>query len=91
VPGRITDELRRITREQGGASGGEGPGGAGEPERPEPAGKRYGPLIALAVVVLLAGVGWIVVQRLMTMSRMEDCAMSGRKNCAPIDTGSLEK
>jgi hypothetical protein len=91
VPGRITDELRRITREQGGIPGSEGPGGGGDPARPEPAGKRYGPLIALAVVVLLAAVGWILVQRLMAMSRMQDCVMSGRKNCAPIDTGSLGK
>jgi len=89
VPGRITDELKRITREQGGIPGPAGQGG--DPARPEPAGKRYGPLIALAVVVLLAGVGWILVQRLTAMSRMEDCAMSGRKNCAPVDTGSLEK
>jgi hypothetical protein len=91
VPGRITDELRRITRDQGGVPGPAGPGGEGDPGRPEPAGKRYGPLIALAVVVLLAGVGWILVQRLTAMSRAEDCVMSGRKNCAPIDTGSLEK
>jgi hypothetical protein len=91
VPGRITDELRRITREQGGVPGAGGPGREGDSAHPEPVGKRYGPLIALAVVVLLAGVGWILVQRLMSMSRMEDCAMSGRKNCAPIDTGSLEK
>jgi hypothetical protein len=91
VPGRITDELRRITREQGGVPGAPGPGGAGEPTRPEPWGKRYGPLVALAVVVILVGVGWILVQRLTAMSRAEDCAMSGRKNCAPIDTGSLEK
>jgi hypothetical protein len=90
VPGRITDELRRITREQG---GGPGPGGPGEggPSGPEPPGKRYGPLIALAVVVLLAGFGWFLFQRLSAMSRSEDCAMQGRKNCAPIDTGSLEK
>jgi hypothetical protein len=91
VPGRITDELRRITREQGAIPGPSGPGGTEEPTRPEPWGKRYGPLVALAVVVVLVGVGWILVQRLTAMSRMEDCAMSGRKNCAPIDTGSLEK
>jgi hypothetical protein len=88
---RITDDLKRITRQQGGVPDPAGPGGAGDPSRPDPPGKRYGPLIALAVVVLLAGVGWILVQRLTAMSRMEDCAMSGRKNCAPIDTGSLEK
>jgi hypothetical protein len=87
VPGRITDELKRITREQGGAASPTA-AGAGEGTRPEPPGKRYGPLIALVVIVLLAALGWIVVSRLMAMSRMQDCVMSGRKNCAPIDTSS---
>jgi hypothetical protein len=83
VPDRITDQLKRITREQGGL---QAPGSDAPPAR-ESAAKRYGPLIALAVVVLLAAVGWMVIERLMAMSRMQDCVMSGRKNCAPIDTG----
>ncbi len=91
MPGRITDELKRITRAQGGVPDAPGAGEGGGPGRPEPPAKRYGPLIALALVVVLAGVGWIIVQRLTAMSKMEDCAMSGRKNCAPIDTGSLGK
>jgi hypothetical protein len=82
VPGRITDELRRVTRQQGGVV----PPPEDAPVVRQSVGKRYGPLIALGVIVLLAGVGWILVQRLMNMSRMEDCVMSGRKNCAPIDT-----
>jgi len=48
------------------------------------------PLIALVVVVLLVGVGWVVIQRMTAMSKDEDCAMSGRKNCHPIDTSSVE-
>jgi hypothetical protein len=82
APERITDQLKRITREQGGVAA---PAPGLRPGR-EPAGKRYGPLIALAVVVLLAGVGWMVIERLMAMSRMQDCVMSGRKNCAPVDS-----
>jgi len=82
VPGRITDELRRVTRQQGGVV----PPPDDAPRVRQSVGKRYGPLIALGVIVLLAGVGWILVQKLMNMSRMEDCVMSGRKNCAPIDT-----
>lgn len=81
MPGRITDQLRQITREQGGV-----PPPSDRPPAPEPRGKRYGPLIALAIVVLLATVGWILVRRLMEMSRVQDCVMSGRKNCAPIET-----
>jgi hypothetical protein len=82
VPDRITDQLKRITREQVGVRT---PPSEAPPPR-ESAAKRYGPLIALAVVVLLAAVGWMVIERLMAMSRMQDCVMSGRKNCAPIDT-----
>jgi hypothetical protein len=84
VPGRITDQLKRITREQGGV---EAPA-PDAPRSPEAPAKRYGPLIALAVVVVLVAVGWVVIDRLMAVSRMQDCVMSGRKNCAPIDTGS---
>jgi hypothetical protein len=85
VPGKITDQLRQITREQGGA-GEEPPPAVGRTA--EPRAKRYGPLVALAMVILLAGGGWILVQKMMEMSRIQDCAMSGRKNCAPIDTSA---
>jgi hypothetical protein len=85
VPERITDQLKRITREQGGA--GSAPASSAPGTR-EPRSKRYGPLIALAMILLLAAVGWIVVERLMAMSRLQDCVMSGRKNCAPVDTGN---
>jgi hypothetical protein len=82
VPDRITDQLKRITREQGGVV----TPPAGLRAGREPVAKRYGPLIALSVVVVLAAVGWMVIERLMAMSRMQDCVMSGRKNCARIDT-----
>jgi hypothetical protein len=82
VPGKITDELRRITREQGGAA----PPPSTAPAVPETKARRYGPLVALAFVVVLAGVGWIVIRQIMDMSRIQDCAMSGRKNCAPVNT-----
>ena len=81
VPGRITDELRRITREQGGIT----PQPAGEPsQRPTPV-RRYGSLLVLLAVLLLAGGGWLLVSQLMADSKLQDCVMSGRKNCAPTD------
>ncbi len=86
MPGRITDELRRITREQGGAPAApEAPGAA------EPAARRRGPWIALVVVLVVAGAGWVVIDRLMTMSKLEDCVMSGRKNCAPVEVDTPGK
>ena len=43
-------------------------------------------MIALGVVVLLFLVGWLLARELYADSKMEDCVMSGRTNCAPLDT-----
>lgn len=51
-------------------------------DRPQP--NRRGPLAALAVVVLLFIVGWILARELYANGKLEDCLMSGRSNCAPI-------
>jgi hypothetical protein len=45
-------------------------------------------LIALGVVVVLFVVGWILAHELYANGRIEDCVMSGRTNCVPIDTQS---
>ena len=50
---------------------------------PEPDNRR-GPLIALAVVVLLFLVGWLLSRELYATGRLEDCYMSGRTNCERI-------
>ena len=49
---------------------------------------RRGPLIALGVVVALFVVGWMLARALYANGKMEDCLMSGRTNCAPIDSQS---
>jgi hypothetical protein len=41
-------------------------------------------MIALGVVVLLFVVGWALARELYADSKMEDCLMSGRTNCAPL-------
>jgi hypothetical protein len=51
-------------------------------------GNGRGPLIALGVVVLLFAVGWFLARELYASSKLEDCLMSGRTNCAPISTQS---
>jgi hypothetical protein len=80
--GRYGDELRRLTRAQG--------GGAPTPDPVEPdhasGRRRYGPLIAMGIAVILAGVGWMIVRQLMADSKLQDCVMSGRKNCVPVDS-----
>ncbi len=45
-------------------------------------------LIALGVVVVLFVVGWILAHELYANGKIEDCVMSGRTNCVPIDTRS---
>jgi hypothetical protein len=42
-------------------------------------------LVALVVVLLLVVAGLVLVHVLQNMSRIQDCAMSGRTNCVPID------
>jgi hypothetical protein len=49
---------------------------------------RRGPLVALGVVVVLFVVGWLLAHELYANGKLEDCLMSGRTNCAPIDTQS---
>ena len=54
-------------------------------------GSRLVPLAVLALMLLLAGLGWWLLQRFSEASKIQDCVMSGRKNCAPIDPDSIGK
>ena len=49
---------------------------------------RRGPVVALGVVVLLFVVGWILAHELYANEKIEDCVLSGRTNCVPIDSQS---
>ncbi len=92
--GRITDDLRRITREQGRRHGGdrasleagEGrdePGAAsGRAGRAGPGVRAVGVAVALAV---LAGGGFWLVRTLQADTKLQDCVMSGRKNCSGVE------
>jgi hypothetical protein len=44
-------------------------------------------LVALLLVIL----GLILVKKLGDAARVQDCVMSGRTNCAPIDTTSPQR
>ena len=57
-------------------------------ERDDEQPNRRGPLIALAVVVFLFVIGWVLAHELYANGKLEDCLMSGRTNCAPIQTPS---
>jgi hypothetical protein len=55
-------------------------------ERNGPDGSQRRSLIALGIVVLLFVVGWLLAHELYADSKLEDCLMSGRSNCQPIQT-----
>jgi hypothetical protein len=55
-------------------------------DRNKETGNQRRSMIALGVVVLLFMVGWLLARELYADSKMEDCMMSGRTNCAPLDT-----
>jgi cell division septal protein FtsQ len=44
--------------------------------------------VALGVIVVLFVIGWVLTRELYSNSKIEDCVMSGRTNCAPIDMNS---
>jgi hypothetical protein len=52
---------------------------------PEPDSRRAA-LIGLAVLLLLVVAGYFLVGALQRNAEMEDCLMSGRRNCVPIET-----
>ena len=55
---------------------------AEDPHDDEP--PRRGALIALIVVVVLVVGGIWLSRTLHSVSRIQDCAMAGRTNCAPV-------
>jgi hypothetical protein len=56
------------------------------PERDSQNESRRGPLLALAAIVFIFMIGWILVHEMYSSGQLEDCLLSGRTNCAPIQT-----
>jgi hypothetical protein len=56
------------------------------PDRDPPNPSRRGPMVALGVVVFLFVIGWILARELYSGSKLEDCLMEGRTNCAPLNS-----
>jgi hypothetical protein len=61
-------------------------------DRPTPAGdgddggpSRRAAVAGLVVVLLLVVIGYFLMTSLRNESNLEDCLMSGRKNCVPLD------
>jgi len=53
------------------------------PRTPDP---RRRALLGLLVVLLLIAGGLVLTHVLRRVSQLQDCVMSGRTNCAPIDS-----
>ena len=65
------------------------PRGMGEPgNAPRPPDPRGPALMGLLIVLVLVIGGVLLVRELRRMGRLQDCVMSGRTNCAPINPDS---
>lgn len=58
------------------------------PDRNGQNGAQRRSMIALGVIVVLFVVGWILARELYSNEKIEDCVMSGRTNCVPLDVQS---
>jgi hypothetical protein len=59
---------------------------AHDPNEPDDdSGSRRGALIGLVVTALLVVAGYYLMTVLREQGKVEDCLMSGRSNCAPLD------
>lgn len=54
-----------------------------DPSQDEPS--RRATLIGLVIAIVLVLAGWWLARELTAASRMQDCLMSGRTNCNPIE------
>jgi hypothetical protein len=50
--------------------------------------RRTSALMGFIVILVLAIAGVVLVRELTSNAKLEDCLMSGRRNCAPIDVPS---
>jgi len=55
----------------------------GSRRAPDP---RWGALVGLLIALLLVLGGMLLVRVLSRAARLQDCVMSGRTNCAPIES-----
>lgn len=64
------------------------PRGTDERGHRRPRDPRMAALMGLLIALLLVLGGLFLIRQLGRMGRLQDCVMSGRTNCAPIDPNS---
>lgn len=57
------------------------------PKEPD---SRRAAVLGLVVTLVLIVLGFILVRVLGNAGRLQDCVLSGRSNCAPIDSGAAQ-
>jgi cell division septal protein FtsQ len=55
------------------------------PPKPQSGDNRRGAIAGLIIAILILGVGWWLARDLTAASKMQDCVMSGRRNCNVIE------
>ncbi|HEV2156291.1 hypothetical protein [Bradyrhizobium sp.] len=55
------------------------------PPKPQSSDNRRGAIAGLIIAILILGVGWLLARDLTAASKMQDCVMSGRRNCNVIE------
>jgi hypothetical protein len=62
------------------------------PAEPRPPAKRATPakkndrvFFVMLVIIALAAASWFLADKFVGMSQIQDCVMSGRKNCVQVD------
>ncbi|AWM07447.1 hypothetical protein [Bradyrhizobium symbiodeficiens] len=53
--------------------------------KPQSGDSRRGAVAGLIIAILILGVGWWLARDLTAASKMQDCLMSGRRNCNVIE------
>ncbi|MBW7973208.1 hypothetical protein [Bradyrhizobium sp. BR 10289] len=55
------------------------------PSKPQSGGNRRGAIAGLVIAIVILGIGWWLARDLTAASKMQDCLMSGRRNCSVIE------
>jgi len=85
VYSRLISDPRITIQRLGGPSVHFMPADTPPPDLPRLPGSRRPALVALIVTVLLVLGGALLVRALSRTASLQDCVMSGRTNCAPIE------
>jgi hypothetical protein len=55
------------------------------PAESPPGGSNRRAVVGLTAAIAVALAGWLLIRELQAQSRLEDCMISGRRDCTPID------